>query len=84
LKENVVLNGHWEPANARFFMLTPVEGDLDHLKEIIQRHESQGKQFDDLRGWGHVIQPPDKWVARKDEGTKWTFRFASTDQGLCK
>lgn len=40
--------------------------------------------FDPVRGWGHVIVPPDQWKARRpgQYGTDWTFHFAFSDQGL--
>lgn len=91
LKENVVVAGALEPANGGFFMLQP--GDYESLQEIIYRREElslnsaaeyKGYKFDVGLGWGHKIQPPDQWVARRpsERGTNWTFHFAFSDQGL--
>jgi hypothetical protein len=89
LKDNVVISGMWEPANAGFFMVAPVPGDLERIHEIIKRRaleakDLKGRKFDEVKGWGHVITPDDKWVARKEQGTLWNFHFAFSDQGLCK
>ena len=88
LKENVVVNGPWEPANAGFFMLAPKEGDLDQVHSIIEQREKEAAtstiKFDEVVGWGHIIEPPDEWVGRKERGRNWTFHFAFSDQGLCK
>jgi hypothetical protein len=88
LKENLVIAGPWEPANAGFFMLTPGEGEFERVTEIIRTRQENalnatGGKFDVVNGWGHVIQPPDQWVSRKERGTNWTFHFAFSDQGLC-
>ena len=89
-KENVVINGPWEPANAGFFILEPGPGRLDHIRRIIAKREEDAEhllspdKFDEVNGWGHVIKAPDKWVGRNEEGTNWTFNFAYSDQGLCK
>jgi hypothetical protein len=87
LKENVIVAGPWEPANAGFFMLAPVEGEYEHIQEIIKTREEkamdmEGHKFDEVEGWGHVIEPPDEWVSRKQRGGNWTFHFAFSDQGL--
>ena len=90
LRENVVVNGPWEPANAGFFMVAPQEGDVDQIQAIIDRREQEavnitdGHKFDVVRGWGHVIEESDPWLARKQHGTNWTFHFGFSDQGLCK
>ena len=91
LKENVVVAGSLEPANGGFFMLRP--GLYDELQGIIRKREetsltiednNKRYKFDELRGWGHVIEPPDYWIARRpgQRGTNWTFHFAFSDQGL--
>jgi hypothetical protein len=89
LKENVVVAGPWEPANAGFFMLAPGEGEYERIRDIIRTREEKvrhmgGVLFDEIEGWGHVIEAPDQWVSRRDRGTNWTFHFAFSDQGLCK
>lgn len=89
LKENVVVNGPWEPANGGFFMLTPAAGALDQIYDIIAKREEEsrllkGHKFDIVSGWGHEIKPPDRWETRKRVGSNWTFHGAIADQGLCK
>ena len=87
LKENVVVSGPLEPANGGFFILAPHRGEWDLMNQIIQAREEAAKdlpghKFDEIRGWGHAIIPPDKWVARNKHGTNWTFHFGFSDQGL--
>lgn len=87
LKENLVVAGPWEPANAGFFMLTPHVGDYELIQQIILTREEKvkdkdGIKFDEYEGWGHVIEAPDEWVGRKQRGTNWTFHFSFSDQGL--
>lgn len=84
LKENVVISGPWEPANAGLFMLKPRLGDFEKIHTIVNWRELRGSHFDEKIGWGHVITPPDKWTSRNTEGTLWNFHFAFSDQGLCK
>jgi len=38
--------------------------------------------FDEVKGWGHVIEEGDEWVSRRESGRNWTFHFAFSDQGL--
>ena len=90
IKENLIISGPWEPANAGFFMLEPKQGDWEHIQRIIADQEADSiahsdGYFDKVRGWGHVIDnTTDKWVARRTNGTRWDFHFAFSDQGLCK
>ena len=90
IKENLIISGPWEPANAGFFMLEPKQGDWDRIQRIMTDQEKDSivhsdGYFDKVRGWGHVIDnTTDKWVARKENGTLWDFNFAFSDQGLCK
>ena len=89
LKQNVVVSGPWEPANAGFFMLAPGEGEYDRINQIIDTRQKKasaivkGVKFNETDGWGHVIEAPDQWVARKQTGRNWDFHFAFSDQGLC-
>jgi hypothetical protein len=87
LKENLVTAGKIEPANAGFFMVAPKKGDLEQINSIIQEQEVKAKAlpypfFDSVEGWGHVIQPDDRWEALNDHGKNWTFWSAFSDQGL--
>lgn len=98
LKENVIVTGVLEPANGGLFMLAPGQGEWERVQEIIRQREvnaaniSDGRKFDEVRGWGHQIVPPDKWETRYDIpwmdgdnetfGLRWNFHFAFSDQGL--
>jgi hypothetical protein len=89
LKENVVVMGISEPANGGFYMLAPGEGEYEQLLEIVRAREvaaaslTTWPRFDEVHGWGHVIDVNDPWQARKEKGsTKWNFHFAFADQGL--
>jgi hypothetical protein len=90
LKENLVVAGKLEPANAGFFMVAPKKGALEEINSIIQEQEVKARSlpypyFDPVEGWGHVIQPEDQWetIGRsKGTNTKWTFWSAFSDQGL--
>ena len=86
LRENVIVAGPWEPSNAGFFMLTPAPGEYELIEDIMRkRHEqaeADGVLFDEVKGWGHVIEEGDEWVSRRESGRNWTFHFAFSDQGL--
>jgi hypothetical protein len=88
LKENLIVMGTMEPANAGFFMLTPGEGEYERLTDIVHTREKEatklkGRKFDEIKGWGHVIDANDEWESRRGKGgTKWNFHFAFSDQGL--
>jgi lipopolysaccharide biosynthesis glycosyltransferase len=84
LQENVVLTYHAEPSNGGFFMLKPDKEDFLEITKIIERRESEGYEFNETIGWGHVITPPDYWESLKLDinQTSWTFYGAFTDQGL--
>ena len=64
LKENLVVAWNKEPANGGFFMLKPGKGEHDELKAILEETR-QGSEFDEKKGWGHEILPPDSWIAIK-------------------
>lgn len=61
-----------------------VEGQLEQPLSITINSTTPIGAFDPVRGWGHVIVPPDQWKARRPGqfGTNWTFHFAFSDQGL--
>jgi hypothetical protein len=88
LKENLVVAGKIEPANAGFFMLAPKKGALEQINNIIQEREEKARSlpypyFDPVEGWGHVIEPNDQWYTTTiQRGTNWTFWSAFADQGL--
>lgn len=93
LNENIIIAGAMEPANAGAFMVTPHVGDYDKIQTIIRKrarlaaetHGHEKAPFDQVKGWGHEIKPPDRWTTRSQNrtGTSWTFHFAYSDQGLC-
>lgn len=90
-KENIIVMGTMEPANAGFFMLSPGEGEYERLTDIVRRREEEAathntterRKFDEIKGWGHVMEEDDQWESRRGQGgTKWNFHFAFSDQGL--
>jgi hypothetical protein len=88
LKENVIVAGLQEPANAGFFLVTPGEGEYERVVQIIHEREQKaarnviGRKFDPVSGWGHEIVAPDYWRSRTEKGRLWDFHFAFSDQGL--
>jgi hypothetical protein len=89
IMENLIVMGMMEPANAGFLMLAPGEGEYDLLMEIVRKREIEAAslttwpKFDEIKGWGHVIEADDQWESRQGlGGTKWNFHFAFSDQGL--
>lgn len=69
LKENVVMQGVFEPANGGFFMLAPSAEDLSLINSILQCSEEYSRQapypfFDWEQGWGHKIEPPEAVLPR--------------------
>jgi alpha-N-acetylglucosamine transferase len=89
LKENIVMAGGNEPAVGHFMMLRPGKDEYKHLMEIVDENErhvlaTENMTFDQTLGWGHEIQPPDRWRAPYDRstGTSWDFPAAYANQGL--
>jgi lipopolysaccharide biosynthesis glycosyltransferase len=89
LKENMILAGNNEPSNGGFMMLRPGPGEHQKLRDIIEERDARimatpNKTFDEVVGWGHVIQPPDYWRTRynRKRGTFWNFTTAYGNQGL--
>ncbi len=94
LEENTVLMYYNEPANGGFFILTPHENDYKEIVKLIEKVEDKGYHFNTTIGWGHEFVPPDHWASMRsksgkganttkwDNGTKWDFYGAFTDQGL--
>lgn len=85
-KENVIIAGDEEPANGGFFLLTPGTERMEELWSIVDRVRAYNRNgsicFDEVKGWGHIIEPPDKWHGRYDEGRNWSFYGVESDQGL--
>lgn len=88
LKENVILASKLAPATGHFIMLQPGVGEYDQLVQTVQRRDeniltlAQNRTFDEVNGWGHAIQSPDRWKARLRSGRRWSFPSAFADQGL--
>ena len=89
IQENLVVAGTQEPSTAGFFLLTPGRDKLNRLHQVVSKRERDARdlpfpKFDVVQGWGHVIQPPDRWETRAStrSGNNWTFYSADADQGL--
>lgn len=87
LKENLIVAWTEEPANGGFFMLQPGHGEFEELQGVVNKQREEGSKlpyphFDEVQGWGHVIQPNDEWIAGKRRGRLWNFYAAYSDQGL--
>lgn len=83
LQENAILAWTNEPAAGGFFMLKPNHTDyLLNLEIQMKRLLHQGETFDVIKGWGHIIEPPDQWNSRNyiRHGTKWDFYGSNCDQ----
>lgn len=89
LSENVVIGSRGrEPANGGFFMLTPGHGEYERAMKIIHSREIAARnipgkfKFDENKGWGHEIVPPDCWESVTEKGYYWNFSFAYADMGF--
>lgn len=88
-KENMGMAGHNEPVTNAFLMLRPGRGEYQQLMSILEQRDvniltSSEMKFDEVAGWGHAIEPSDKWRSRYDvkTGRLWNFPAAFADQGL--
>ncbi|CAB9505556.1 expressed unknown protein [Seminavis robusta] len=88
LKKNLIIALSGSPANAGFFMLAPKPGEIEKLRKIVAKQQARAKDkgvpFDENRGWGHVIKPPDAWwtINKKHKRRRWKFVGSHADQGL--
>jgi len=90
LEENFVVTGKYAPINGGFFMVTPHEGDIEKINELIQAKESaqlrNNGTFDVRRGWDihsdNSSQRLGPWKALLTKGFDWSFNAADGDQGL--
>ena len=81
--ENVVLAGHTEVSNGGTFVLTPGEEQWEVLKAIMLQRGTRGASESNVTlGWGHVIEPPDRWYSNRNNGTGWGWYAGLFDQGL--
>jgi len=82
LAENVIVLGKYAPANGGTFMITPREGDLERINDLIQAMERRlnAKEFDrNGMGWGHRLG---LWTGLEHGARGWNFMAADADQGL--
>ncbi len=96
LKENVILANEHGPASGYFIMLHPGAGEYNQLLRIVEQRDERILRsasatpknrtllFDEVNGWGHTIQSPDRWRARNSSknGRRWDFPAAFADAGL--
>jgi hypothetical protein len=78
LKPNVLISGVYQPANGGFFLIEPNARRYEDIQRILQsKGERLGDKalFDPVQGWGHRIEPPDRWETNhpRTHGTSWTF-----------
>lgn len=88
LRENVIVAGAMEPANAGFFLVQPNRTDYERVMDTIRQRERQATlqsttttsrphYFDEVNGWGHRIEAPDYWRTLNGTiGKLWNFHFA--------
>ena len=90
LKDNIVISYSNQPAHGGFFMLHPQAGDYDEIHKIIRTTEEKAlslppfEHWDEVEGWGHRIEPPDRWTSSmtKFTSTNWSWHGVHADQGL--
>lgn len=71
LKSNVVFATDLVPSTGHLFMVSPLDGDWDHIMEI---SEQSGKFWNDIEGWGHSFSGLDGYDLTSGViGTKWDF-----------
>lgn len=87
LKPNIMIASNREPANGGMFIVRPNHTIYQHIQSIIHKwgdRLAKSKEWDELVGWGHVIEPPDCWESNnhRNKGINWTFWAANADQGF--
>ena len=87
LKPNIMIASNREPANGGMFIVRPNQTVYQHIQSIIRTwgdRLAKSQEWDELVGWGHVIEPPDCWETNNhhNRGIKWTFWAANADQGF--
>jgi hypothetical protein len=85
-KENILIAGILEPANAGTMLIKPnatVYQTIERLRKEKGKSISEKKLLDKDYGWGHKIEPPDLWETNDPNrnGTEWTFWGSFCDQG---
>jgi hypothetical protein len=71
LRSNVVFATELVPATGHIFMLSPLDGDWDHILEVSQRN---GEVWNDVQAWGHPFAANDGYdLTSGTIGTKWDF-----------
>lgn len=88
LKRNVILAGSSEPANGGLFLLSPSQGAMERVLQLIREKEERGAQlpyphWDNTTGWGHPFEKGEAYdLIYGDKGSNWAFYGAFADQGL--
>jgi hypothetical protein len=81
LKSNVGFVGNAEPMNGGSFILSPREGAVEQINDLIR--EKEHRTWSSSSGWGHVMTPPDRYLTSfLGPQTTWDFHGGDTDQGL--
>jgi hypothetical protein len=81
LKSNVGFVGNAEPMNGGSFILSPREGAVEQINELI--HEKEHRPWNATFGWGRVMTRPDRYLTSFiGPQSTWDFHGGDTDQGL--
>jgi len=82
IKPNMIFPGLRVPANGGIFLLEPSLKDYKRLQSLLVARFNQS--FDEVQGWGRVIQPNETWsnYDGTTQGNRWDFYAAHVDQGL--
>jgi hypothetical protein len=71
LRSNLVFATELVPATGHIFMLSPLDGDWEHIMEI---SEHSGEVWNATHGWGHRFADNDGYDLTSGKiGTKWDF-----------
>ena len=78
LKPNVFMATHNEPAQGGFFMIEPNLEAGEQIFQLIADHgDTVGAKarWDKVKGWGHTIDPADKWETNNPskQGQNWDW-----------
>lgn len=81
LKPYVGFVGKAEPINGGSFIVSPREGAVEQINNLI--NEKEHRPWNDTFGWGHTMTPPDRYLTNfMGPQTTWDFHGGDTDQGL--
>ena len=67
-------------------MVSPKPGELEKLQTIVAKQQERARElpyphFDENKGWGHVIRPPDKWWTINKQHTRRRWKFVGSHAG---